>query len=356
MNMSRDHSVPSSTEHNRRNKVCNEVVQFHKRSKSFQHKIFFMFFRINENPFMEKKTQKTVLITPKVLRIILALTLVYALLFYSFFQWSLETVAMYVTYVTCVVCFVFFAQFSERAQKQLVIMAKDVKTIQSHWEKDQDLRYLTYVIRGLYGLAIALWIAGFYFLANLPMEETARVMSGFMPEVEKWLWGSKFSIAWMMGSTVFVVSATIELVANLHIIFYRNTPVRGIFTAACKVCYEWTGKVIVGTSAGISTGLQLGSFIPGMETTIPMQILQKFGPFNAGYSYELGTRIPSLRNGFLLHVPGYNPWDFVDPQTLLLDSDLQDKWIKENIGQVRTHCSASTLQLMQIDPKPFSRY
>ena len=76
-----------------------------------------------------------------------------------------------------------------------------------------------------------------------------------------------------------------------------------MFFALCKVCYEWTGKVLVGTSAGTAATIQ--SVLPGAEVTAPLQVLQKYGPLNAGYSFELGTKLPSLRNAF--HVPGYNP-------------------------------------------------
>lgn len=212
------------------------------------------------------------------------------------------------------------------------------------------------ITRSLYALSILSWIAGFYFLATVPSEQMAQAMCGFMPDIDNWFWTSNFVLAWLISSTLFVLSATIELVANLHVILFRNTPVRGMFSSMCKVCYEWTGKALVGTSAGLAAGTQIASFLPGLEITPPFQVLHKFGPFNAGYTFDLGTRLPSLRNAFLLHVPGYNPWDFVDPQTLILDSQLQDKWIKQNIVQIRANCSTSTLQLMQIDPKPFSRY
>ena len=61
-----------------------------------------------------------------------------------------------------------------------------------------------------------------------------------------------------------------------------------MFFALCKVCYEWTGKVLVGTSAGTAAAIQ--SVLPGAEVTAPLQVLQKYGPLNAGYSFELGTK------------------------------------------------------------------
>ena len=300
--------------------------------------------------------KKTVLITPKALVILMCFISLYALVFYKLFQWTPEAVGMYVAYAICVVCFVYKVQFFPKVQEQLTVMGEDVKIIQSHWENDHDLRKLTYLIRTLYALSIVFWVAGFYFLATVPLEEMAQAMSGFMPQVENWFWNSHFAIAWMVGSILFVLSATVELLANIHIILSRNNPVRGMFSSLCKVCYEWTGKVVVGTSAGTAAAMQFLSVMPGAEVTAPLQLLQKYGPLNAGYSFELGTRLPSLRNAFLLHVPGYNPWEFVDPQTRILDTQLQEQWIQDNIGQVRAHCSTSTLQLIQIDPKPFSRY
>ena len=129
---------------------------------------------------------------------------------------------MYVAYAICVVCFVYKVQFFPKVQKQLTIMGEDVEIIQSHWENDHDLRKLTYLIRTLYALSIMFWVAGFYFIATVPLEEMTQAMSGFMPHVENWFWNSHFSIAWMVGSILFVLSATIELIANVHIILCRN--------------------------------------------------------------------------------------------------------------------------------------
>jgi hypothetical protein len=304
-----------------------------------------------------ESTQKTVvLLTPRALFVIVSLTLFYCCVFYFVFHWSPEGLCMYILYITYSVGVVYVAQFSPFAQHHLTIMAEDVKTMQSHWEHDWDLRYTTYVTRTLYVLSILSWIAGIILVFNVPEDVMVLVMSGCMPDVEKWFWNSPFAYAWMMSSALFILSAIIEWIGNLHIIFFRNNPVRSALTALCKVCYEVSGKVVIGASAGGTIAYQLLAVIPGVEITPALQVLQKYGPFNAGYTFELGSSLPSMRNRLLLHVPGYNPWDLVDPETSVLDTRLQDKWIQDNIGQVRTHCSTTSLQAMQIDPKPFSRY
>lgn len=251
-------------------------------------------------------------------------------------------------------------------QNVLLTMEEDQRTIANHWAQDRDLIQLTWCLRGGYLLfalsivvSVVLWFH--YDMPNLQVfalelyYETPLDI-GRQEKLLQWLYNTKAFPFFVFAYILVYLTITVQFVATCHIIFYRNTPTRMTIKIFCQECYKH-GSIafalsvpVVGTGSVIMASAPM--FFPANSIT---NFVHTYFPGFNGYGFPSGTLTPQTRNTFLQELPNYNPWDHVGPDKIL-DPAKQDKFIRENIGQIRKSYSVAQLQVMGIDPPMVSNY
>ena len=118
----------------------------------------------------------------------------------------------------------------------------------------------------------------------------------------------------------------------------------------CKECYKFgTKAAAVGLPIAVDVNVGMAASPLMFKSTIPTNFINTYFPWSQGYGYPLNTCITQTRDVFLSELPNYNPRDLLGPD-YILDSEKQDTFIRENIGQIRKKYSLVQLQTMGIDP------
>lgn len=248
-------------------------------------------------------------------------------------------------------------------KEHMEIMKQDNLTIANHWAKHKHLVRLTWYLRAGYVISaisvrvgVVLWCQYDMFqindfLLNLSMKVPDVAHQNMIFER---LFNTKAFPFFMFGLSFFFVTRTVQFVAACHIIFYRNNPVRNVFTAMCKEYYKYGGTVIgvgtplFGTGAMMMTSSPM--FFPANHITNFVNI---YIPMFHGDGFPVGTITPQLRNVYLLQLPNYNPLDHVGPENIM-DPALQEQFMIQNMQKIRKTFSTTQLQVMGVDPSLIS--
>lgn len=277
---------------------------------------------------------------------------IYACLIVASIGWSLYTEAPFATLVAqsalsgSLFVLVNTVHRIPRVQRAIIEYKEGNRVSAIHWAQDKDLQHLTWVLRFMYSVSGVLYLSSFLITADMSQVDITEFQE-FDITHERY----RRLLVLLCASLGFVVTCWVQLLAELHIICYRNPVTPGALWKLCIECAK------IGTvTAGIGgTLVDIHSNTLGAKANSVANMLRIWGPHGEGYGYEVGTSIPSARDSFLKSVPGYNSLDHVNPKTHILDEASQNKWVDANIATVRKHLSTGQLMSVGIDPRIISR-
>ena len=187
----------------------------------------------------------------------------------------------------------------------------DIQIINSHWKNDWDLVRLWQMIKVLLVLQVGLTIKIVMIVVSL--DNLVLYSEGWWenPQVADFkVWGA----LWFYS---YVLINLILLVGNLHVIWYRNMPVRDKILSTCFTCVKG-GALIGGVSIWYCVG---ASYTPLVDPTPIGNAYQIY----CGRGYGFSTSTAHARHNYWMQCPDYREY----PRMLTSDRIITNERIDE---------------------------
>lgn len=233
--------------------------------------------------------------------------------------------------------FLWIMSFPE-VKKHFEIIKEDREIRRKHWKEDWDLQILTPIIYTANGFCLSMFMTS-GFIMN-------RMKIGITYWNAEW-WYNEYApiVCIKMSFYLLVAIRLIVLFADLHVIFFRNTPTRYFGVAACEACYT-AGAVIIGLGTG---GAYLAADTPGIAANSYGEFLQE--KFGRGWKYQVGSThqqwaIQELKN----HDIKLPMEKILDPNTNTVDNDKLQSFLKENKKEILS--KVSTVNRLKLGMTP----
>ena len=131
-----------------------------------------------------------------------------------------------------------------KVQQYFEVVKEDRETRRKHWKEDWDLQILTPIIYMANGFCLSMFLTSCFILNRM-----GNVLNEYAPIV-----------CIKMSFYLLVAIRLIVLFADLHVIWFRNSPTRFAFSASCESCYT-AGAVIFGVG---TLGTYVAADTPGI--------------------------------------------------------------------------------------------
>lgn len=165
--------------------------------------------------------------------------------------------------------------------KIVINVLTESQTIHNHWKNDHDLKCVWFIVKWFLFLLVCLTLKIVIVFIGLDLAFINIIsgvegdLNGQLDTLKKW------GYLWLF---IYIAINVVLLIANLHIIWYRNTVVREKVLATCLYCLRFsavTGTVVVG-------GYVAASYTPIVEPTpLGNWFQSKFGR-GFGFSTQTG--------------------------------------------------------------------
>ena len=193
-------------------------------------------------------------------------------------------------------------------QDKLKIFKEDQLTIADHWKKDKDLIIITYICRFLYLIGISILCYFLSYIRSLETEFLKVLLSGGK-NIEELLLPWHMEILLFVGCSLILCGLLLTFIAETHIIFYRNTPVKAKILHGYINCAK-TMAVIAGVGIPIVDGVS-NSFV--VQPNLLTNTYQKSVPWGRGYGYE--STFDMIIDDSLKSSSIYDKAEFIDVNT-----------------------------------------
>ena len=188
----------------------------------------------------------------------------------------------------------------------------DTVVINGHWERDLDLRRVWLMVKVLYLILFLCTLKIFYSIYSL----------GAILELNSWVSEEFSDIKWWLKIWVIIFLGVnfIIFLGNIHIIWFRNMPVREKILATCVGCVK-LGVVTVGSVVGVLVGM---SYVPSlMEPTTIGNTYQIW--FGRGFGFS--TTSSSRSHHTNLFSQFYREYPFlINKEGLITDDTVENAW------------------------------
>lgn len=215
-----------------------------------------------------------------------------------------------------------------KVQQYFEVVKEDRETRRKHWKEDWDLQILTPIIYMANGFCLSMFLTSCFILNRMGI--------GITYWNAEW-WYNEYApiVCIKMSFYLLVAIRLIVLFADLHVIWFRNSPTRFAFSASCESCYT-AGAVIFGLG---TLGTYVAADTPGITANSYGEFLQE--KFGRGWKYKVGTThqqwaIQELKN----HDIKLPMEKILDPNTNTVDNDKLQSFLKENKEEIMSKVSA----------------
>lgn len=223
-------------------------------------------------------------------------------------------------------------------KKHFEIIKEDREIRRKHWKEDWDLQILTSIIYMANGFCLSMFLTSGFILNRMGI--------GITYWNAEW-WYNEYApvVCIKMSFYLLVAIRLIILFADLHVIFFRNSPTKYFGIAACESCYT-AGAIIFGLT---TAGAYLAGDAPGIPANSYGEFLhEKFG---RGWKYKVGTThqqwaIQELKN----HDIKLPMEKILDPNTNTVDNDKLESFLKENKKEILS--KVSTVNRLKLGMTP----
>lgn len=229
--------------------------------------------------------------------------------------------------------------------RTLETVIQDRKTIYSHWMQDTDLRLLTWILRLFRMLALILFVLGVSFFpssAALLFPE-GGLLGGSLSLTE--LLSTSGPLCMLLGVVLWQIVETIQLVATLHVILYRNTLTQKAVFSVCIDC----GTFALGTLAVAAGMVHVVSSTPYLEPSVFGNMYQTYSMTGRGFGFD--SQLAHQKYVVLLACPSFQrDMALLVTQEHMLTTSAQEAWVRANEAEVIQH--TTTLQRQVVGMKP----
>ena len=208
-------------------------------------------------------------------------------------------------------------------QNKLKLFKEDQSTIETHWKKDKDLITITYICRGFYLVGLLFILFSLVYIKSLEKKVLNLFLSGGK-NIGDLLVPYYVESIFYLGFILILCGLLVTFIAELHIIFYRNIPVKAKLIQGCVSC----AKTLVITG-GIGLPLIDGasnSFI--VEPNSLTNSYQKNVPWGRGYGYN--STIDMCIDDALKSATVYDKNKLIDPTTGNFSMNKANLFIQSN--------------------------
>jgi hypothetical protein len=210
----------------------------------------------------------------------------------------------------------------EYVQNFLSGFSKDQESISYHWKNDNDLIFLTKITRVCLITGIGVFLLGFYLLlTKSPYNITLNDLTQYNLK--------NFSYIVYIGLGLFLIGMFLNFLAELHIIYYRNSWVS--WKTASTV---WnTARWVVPTTLIPIGAVDVVSSTPAVAPSNLGNWYQIISPNGRGYGYASHRQM--IQDGSLQLYRGYNKDEFINPITKIMDQNKLNTFIKANAEDIK---------------------
>lgn len=262
---------------------------------------------------------------------------------YGLCGFSLETVTLRLIYGLVVLMFIRWITPIVTSNPLFTQILRDQTTIVTHWKDDEDLSLLTMVLRAFRVFSATLFCVGIYlFPVGLNAALPDLLVSTITP-TEFFLTPGPLCI--IIAVLIWLIVEIIQLMANLHVVWYRNNPTVHKFWNTCIECAKSASVIGGGVIMVGGAGIQALSSSPFVEPTTIGNSWQIY----VGRGYGFSDQLVHKRHVILMACPNYNPLALADEQGMLTH-EAQKDFIRNNSEQVCRNTSLTQRQMTNIQP------
>jgi len=204
-------------------------------------------------------------------------------------------------------------------------LIEDRKTINYHWTNDADLIFLNKILKALKLVIVLGLICLRFYSSNVDLLEVAMFLKKII--------------------TVILCIFSIECLATLHVIFYRNPITKQTVLQGCLTCAKYVGTSMTGFCAYTD----FVTNIPGCAPTPATNLYDQYSPIGRGFGFEnLRTKVKFFS---LEQLPSFTP----EVQQRLLNvngnmsSRLVDDFIALNKDEIKQNLSIADCQNLGVN-------
>lgn len=221
-----------------------------------------------------------------------------------------------------------FLKNTKYGKAKISIFKNDREIIDNHWSNDRDLIYLTYFCRGLYLLGVLNVGYSIISISRIDIYSSLNSVSE--------------NAAFFLFFGYFLISTGILLtgLAEFHIIFFRNTPVKEQIIQGCFNCL----KISVAIGGFAAPILEVASNTPAIRPNSVTNAYQNIVPWGRHYSYETGFQM--VQHDALKGFSGYDKTKLIDSNTNYYSSSMERVFIEQNKEAIRKELPAAQCNIL----------